>query len=140
MKKLREVNVFTDGDSSLISTWSNVPFFLTETLIAKGIKVNRIDISSSPKLEVLFYKIFYRILSNINKQTSYTYLRSLIHFRDTKKKIAAAIEKYPNADADIFVTFTFSSAGLTNKPIIQFGDWTYSYNLAHFSGREPELF
>jgi glycosyltransferase involved in cell wall biosynthesis len=140
MSKIKEVNVFTNGDSSQISTWSNVPFFLTETLLSKGIKVNRIDISPSRRLENIFYKVFYRVLSNINKKTSYTYLRSLIHFKDTRNKIAAAVKKYPNSDADIFVTFSFSSGGLTNKPIIQFCDWTYSYDLEHFSNRTPDFF
>lgn len=140
MNKLQEVNVFTNGDSSQISTWSNVPFFLTETLLAKGIKVNRIDISPTLKLQSIFYKIFYRILSNINKKTSYTYLRSLIHFKDTRNKIAAAIKRYPNADADIFVTFSFSSGGLNNKPVVQFCDWTYSYDLEHFLNRTPDFF
>jgi len=141
MRSLKEVNVFTDGDSSQISTWSNVPFFLTETLLAKGIKVNRIDISPSRKLSRIFYSTFYRVLTRINKKTSYTYLRSLVHFLDTRNKIAAAIKKHPFADADIFITFSFSSTGLTNKPIIQFCDWTYSYDLAHFSNiMAPDIF
>ncbi|RYE17677.1 MAG: hypothetical protein EOP45_15390 [Sphingobacteriaceae bacterium] len=140
MKKLTEVNVFTDGDSSQISTWSNVPFFLTETLLAKGIKVNRINISSSPKLQSIFYSVAYRILTRINKQTSYTYLRSLIHFIDTRNKIAAAVKKYPNADADIFVTCSFSSKGLTKKPVALFFDWTYSYNIEYFTGNIPDFF
>lgn len=140
MKKLKEVNVFTNGDSSQISTWSNVPFFLTETLAKKGIKVNRIDISSSRKLEKIFYTVVYRFLTKINKKTSYTYLRSLLHFLDTRNKISAAIKKYPYSDADIFVTFSFSSIGLTNKPIIQFCDWTYSYDLEHFSNIAPDVF
>ncbi|RZJ58464.1 MAG: glycosyltransferase family 1 protein [Hymenobacter sp.] len=140
MKRPKEVNVFTNGDSSQINTWSNVPFFLTETLLKKEIKVNRIDISPSKNLEKIFYKIFYRILSNLNKETSYTYLRSLIHFKDTKRKVADALKQYPDADVNIFVTFSFSSAGLSTKPIVQFCDWTYSYDIAHFSSRIPDFF
>ncbi|RZK42353.1 MAG: glycosyltransferase family 1 protein [Hymenobacter sp.] len=140
MKKLKEVSVFTDGDSSQISTWSNVPFFLTETLLSKGIKVNRIDISPTRNWESLFYKTSYRILSRINKQTSYSYLRSLTHFINTKKKIATAVKKHPNSDANIFITCSFSSKSFSNKPVILFFDWTYSYDIEYFAGRNPDFF
>jgi hypothetical protein len=47
MIKIKEITVFTIGDSKKMSTWSNVPFFFTETLISKGVKVNRVDIGQS---------------------------------------------------------------------------------------------
>jgi glycosyltransferase involved in cell wall biosynthesis len=140
MKKLKEVTVFTNGDSSQISTWSNVPYFFTETLLSMGIKVNRVDISASPELEIWFNRIFYRILSKINKNTSYSYFRSLTNFVSTRNKISKAVEKYQNSEADIFITFSFSSIGLTRKPIIQFCDWTYGYELEHFLVRSPDFF
>src|SRR5512141_2155738 len=43
--QFREITVFTCGDSSKPRTWSNIPYFFTQTLISKGLKVNRVDIS-----------------------------------------------------------------------------------------------
>ncbi|HEY8781723.1 hypothetical protein [Flavobacterium sp. UBA6046] len=114
-KKLNEVTVFTNGDSSKLSTWSNVPFFLTNTLISKGIKVNRIDIGASPFLEKIFYKTFYKVFKILNKGTAYDYFHSYIHFHDARNRIKSAVRQYPNSDADIFLTFSFSSTGLQKK-------------------------
>jgi glycosyltransferase involved in cell wall biosynthesis len=139
MKKLNEVTVFTNGDSSKLSTWSNVPFFLTNTFISKGIKVNRIDISGSPFLQKIYYKTFYKVFKMLNKGTAYDYYHSNIHFYNARNRIKSAVKQYPNSDADIFLTFTFSSAGLQKKTIVQLCDWTYDHYFKYFLGREPDI-
>ena len=30
--QIKEINVFTNGDAGKLSTWSNFPYFFTETL------------------------------------------------------------------------------------------------------------
>ncbi|QSJ18624.1 glycosyltransferase [Nostoc sp. UHCC 0702] len=138
MNKIKEVTVFTNGDSRKISTWSNVPYFFTETLISKGIKVNRVDISPPYFLERVYNKTFWRVLKIINKNSSYNYFRTFAHYIDVKRRIRKALEKYNNSDANIFLTFSFSSAGLTNKPTILFSDWTYDYYFKYFLNRQPD--
>jgi glycosyltransferase involved in cell wall biosynthesis len=139
MKNVREVTVFTNGDSSNINTWSNVPFFFTETLITKGIKVNRVDMSPSLILEEFFNKTIYRLIKKIIKHTTYDYFRSYIHFINVRSRIKKAIKQYPNSDANIFLTFSFSSAGMTNKPSVLFGDWTYQHYCSYFLDRKPDF-
>src|SRR5262249_28365621 len=123
MDTIKEVTVFTNGDSSNINTWSNVPFFFTETLISKGIKVNRVDLTPSPILNRIYSTTWERIIRIIYKATTYTYFRSLIHFLDARLRIKKAIKTYNNSEINIFLTFSFSSTGLTTKPAIQFCDW-----------------
>jgi glycosyltransferase involved in cell wall biosynthesis len=130
--------VFTGGDSSKPSTWSNIPYFFTETLISKGIKVNRVDLSPCPWLNAIYqvalilYKIAY-------VDTTYTYDRSLVHFLDTRRRIRKAIQKYGTSQANIFLTFSFSSAGLTQKPAIQVCDWTYDHYINYYKERKPDI-
>jgi glycosyltransferase involved in cell wall biosynthesis len=137
-KKIKEVVVYTNGDSAEISTWSNIPYFLTETLIQKGIQVHRVDLNPTPRWEKLFERGF-SIISNLFKQTSFNYYRSFIHYINIRYRVRKAINKYPDADTHIFLTFSFSSAGLTKKPAIQIGDWTYKHYIEYFENRKPDL-
>jgi glycosyltransferase involved in cell wall biosynthesis len=137
---MKEVTVFSNGDSGKISTWSSIPYFFTKTLLSKGFKVNRVDINPPPNVEKIFNKTFFRVLRKINKHSTYDYFRTLTHFTYVKSKIKKAIKKYPNSDANIFLTFNFSSAGLTDKPAIQLCDWTYDYYFKYFIDRKPDFF
>jgi glycosyltransferase involved in cell wall biosynthesis len=135
---VKEVTVFTNGDSQKLSTWSNVPYFFTETLISKGIKVNRIDIS--PHFLGKVYNIILRILLKVvNRNSTYQYGRSFIHYLDVRRRIKKALTQCKNSDANIFLTFSFSSAGLTNKPTVLFCDWTYDHYFKYFLNRNPDL-
>lgn len=138
MDTITEVTVYTNGNANNISTWSNVPYFFTQTLRSKGIKVNLVDLSTSRVLNKL-YRVFplYRL---IYKKTTYGYFRSLIHFLDARRRISNAIKKYPNSQLNIFLTFSFSSTGLTTKPSIQFCDWPYAYAINYFEKRNPDIF
>jgi glycosyltransferase involved in cell wall biosynthesis len=138
MKKIREVTLFTNGDSTRLRTWSNFPYFFSKTLESKGIKVNRVNISPNRTLNLLS-KLFYEpVLKKIYSNTSYTYFRSKINFLLTRRRIKNAVIKYSSSDADIFLTFSFSSTGFTNKPIIQLCDWTYDYHIKNLDDRKPD--
>ncbi len=140
MSKIKEVTIFTNGDSAEIKTWSNVPFFFTETLLSKGIKVNRVNLSRSPLLRRIFNITIYGIRSKINKYTTYDYRRSFIHFFNVKSQIKKAIKRYPESEANIFLTFSHSSKGLSDKPAVLVCDWPYDYFLRHFKNKTPDCF
>lgn len=139
MKPIKEITIFSNGDSDKISTWSNVPFFFTQTLISKNIKVNRIDLSPSPVLLKIYNKTIYRLIRKIFKNTTYDYFRSYIHFLDIRRRIKLAISKYPNADVNIFLTFSFASINLSSSPSVLFGDWTYDHYFKYFEKRQPDF-
>ena len=136
---IKEITVFTDGDSTKLSTWSNVPFFFTETLIAKGIKVNRVNIGTNPNWERKYDKTINRIVIRILKKTSYGYFRSYTNFINVRYRIWKAVKRYPNSDVFIFLTFSFSSVGFTKKPIVLFCDWTYDHYIRHHLNRNPDF-
>lgn len=141
MRDLKELTVFAEGDATKISTWSNVPFLFTATLEKKGIKVNRVDISPNYIVEKVFNKSLGLLLNLIfNGNNTYSYFRSSFHFFDARRRIKRAINKFPRSDAYIFLTFSFSAVNLTQKPVIQFCDWTYDHYFKYFQARKPNFF
>ena len=140
MKEIKELNVYSHGDSAEISTWSNVPYFFTETLMKKGIKVNRININPSPLPEKIFNNLVWRVLNKLTrKHHFYDYVRTRSNYLAIKRRIKKAIEKFPEADAHIFLTFSHTAAGLSSKPSIMFGDWTIDYYFKNMLKRKPDL-
>lgn len=140
MKEIKEITLYVIGDSRQISLWSNIPYFFAETLIARGIKVNRVDLSPSPFLEKIYMLTWWRILRLFNRKTSHLYFRSLPHFLDARRRIKKALQTHASADVNLFLTFSFSAAGLTGKPTVLFGDWTYDHFFTYFENREPDFF
>lgn len=141
MPKIKEVTVFTNGDSRKLRTWSNVPYFFTKTLESKGIIVNRVDLDSGSFPENVFNKTFCRAIKLITNHSDYSYFRTFAHFTHQRYRIKKACKQYQNTDANIFLTFSFSSAGYTShKPTIQLGDWTYDYYVKFFAHRKPDFF
>ncbi|MEA3443232.1 MAG: glycosyltransferase [Bacteroidota bacterium] len=140
MSKIKEVTVYTTGDSAKISTWSNVPFFFTKTLIAKGIKVNRVNISPVLLIEKIYNKSILLLLKKLNWNPTYNYFRTYIHFLYVRIIIKHSTRKYKNSDANIFMTFSFSSGRYRNKLSVLFHDWTYHHYFKYFEEREPDIF
>lgn len=140
MKEIKEITVFCEqGDSALLSTWSNVPYFLTETLMKKGIKVNRVNLSPKVnKIHKFIYKSFNAVAKGVFRNKFYTYRRTGLYFYLTKLKIKRAIRRYSNTDAFVFTTYNLSAKGLTSKPVLLFSDWTLDYDMRFFNVRTPD--
>ncbi|MDC7995708.1 glycosyltransferase [Altibacter sp. HG106] len=137
-KDIKEVTVFTKGDASKLRTWSNVPYFFTHTLEEKGIIVRRVAIETNPRLERIFTKTIYRIYSKLFPGTTYSFQRSFLHYIAVRRSIKKAIKKYPATDVFYFMTFSFSSIGLSKKPCVMICDWTYEYYFKYFVERAPD--
>lgn len=65
--QIKEINVFTNGDALKLSTWSNFPYFFTETLEEKGIKVNRINIQPNKIFKTIYRFTIWQIYVYTNK-------------------------------------------------------------------------
>lgn len=139
-QKIKEATVFCSGDSRKKSTWSGLPYLFTDSLLSKGIQVNRVDISESPNAKWWFDRTIRRIVRRIHPATTYEYFRSGVHFWRTRQKIKNALRDYPNSDANFFLTYSHSSSAFSEKPAILLSDWTYHYNITHFLGRKPDFF
>src|SRR5689334_19346431 len=96
---IKEVTVFSLGDSRRISTWSNVPYFFTQTLLAKNVKVNRVDLGLGFCGKVL-NKTLRQVAGFVSKgESDYDYSRTALHYRAVKRRIREAVDAYPDADA-----------------------------------------
>jgi len=137
---MKEVTVFSYGDSTQISTWSNVPYFFTLTFEKKGIKVNRVDIAPHKALEKLFRYTFYVLLKIIDKRNTYDYSRSIFFNIEANIRIKKSVRKFQKSDAFIFLNFDFSTVRYTQIPSIQFGDWTYEHYINYFINKKANIF
>ena len=140
MKKSKEIIVFTVGDSTKLSTWSNVPYFFTTALEKKNNKVNRINLQETYFLKLLYFLFFGVFIKLFFPKSNYTYYRSLLNYIDTNRKIKKAYKSFPNSDLAIFLTFSFSSKKYSKKPLLLFGDWTYDHYFNYFSDHKPYRF
>ncbi|HAH58014.1 MAG TPA: hypothetical protein DCL86_07695 [Bacteroidales bacterium] len=137
---MKEITVFASGDSSQIKTWSHIPYFFTTSLTHKGIKVNRVSLKPNRLMRAAFDFSFTFLLRKLLKNTTYDYFRSGLHFAIVRHQIKKAIRQFPDSDAFAFLTFSFSTAGLSQKPSIQLCDWTYDYYFKYFKNRKPDFF
>ncbi|HMZ93535.1 MAG TPA: glycosyltransferase [Chitinophagales bacterium] len=135
--QIKEINVFTNGDARKLSTWSNFPYFFTETLKEKGIKVNYVNIQPNKFLKNIYNFTIDKGLKKTKQHNAFDYYRTPINRFFANKIIQSAIKKFPNADANLFLNFSFSAKPYSNKPTILFGDWTYEHYFPHFKKRKP---
>lgn len=123
--RIRTVNVFTAGDSSDLSVWSNVPYLLCRTLESKGYVVNRIDYESLRsgvlRLLVLFGDFVYR---RFDRKHGKGYFYAKVYYALVDRKIRRAARKYP---ADLDITPYNCGNPYAPQPTLLLGDWTQDY-------------
>lgn len=134
-----EVTVFLYGDSNNLSTWSNVPFFLTKTMENKNITVNRVNVEPNKYFVFIWNKLVLKLLKIFfNSETTYTFDRTPFFRKFVDMKMKKAVNKYKNTDMFLSISFSFHPKKYTNKPVIMFCDWTYDYYFDHFLKRKPD--
>lgn len=121
---MKEINLFTCGDSNDISTWSNVPFLFTKTLEEKGYKLNRVDISPNSVINRIFNTSSYIIFKKIFKSKACPeFHRTWLHRHIIYRRIKKATKQYPNALFNLFLSFAFNNK-YSNRPNVLWCDWT----------------
>lgn len=130
---INEIIFFCYGDSSKSSTWSNVPYLFTKTLIDKGIIIHRVDISPNRYVAWLYNKIIYSITKKIGNYCSFRYSKILSIYTD--HLIKRSVLKYPNADYCIFTSFDYYNKFSDIKTLL-FCDWTYDVLINERLGRK----
>lgn len=101
---IREVIFFTYGDSSDVSTWSNVPYLFSKTLEEKGIIVHRIDINvyAGWWMGQLWNRIIKPAINLIWSDNMFGYQRSLFANIQVNKIIKKAVSKHSIAFLSAF--------------------------------------
>ena len=132
--KVREINLFAAGDSSDIATWSNVPYFFAKSMQAREVRVNRINIIPGDEAIYRLYMRGYELLSVLRrkvlkKDRCYDFYRDRISLFLANQKIKRALRRFPDADVNVFLTFSFSSYQFSNVPVVHYCDLTYEMYL-----------
>lgn len=135
---LKEITVFANGDSSQVKTWSNVPYFFTQELIARGIKINRVNIGPDGDLDLFYEKRLFKIWRFFSKNSIFHFERTGLHDWLTQRKIKQATRDFPLTDAWLFMNFSYYNK-YSDKPSFLFCDWTLEYLIRNRLGRKPDL-
>ena len=136
---MNEVTVLTYGDSRSLATWSNVPYFFTESLEQQGLRVNRVNMQPPLWMVSLWNRVFLRLIHLFLPGSTYIFDRTPFYRLLANHRMKAAVQRYPDSDLFIAISFSFHPKKYTSKPVLMFGDWTYDYFLGHFQHRHPDI-
>ena len=74
-----EVTIFSDGDSTDINLWSNVPYFVCKGFEDNGYLVNRVNMLAGQKFIQLTYdKVLVKFIKLFYPKSTYSYRRSFV--------------------------------------------------------------
>lgn len=90
-----------------MKTWSNVPYFFTQTLIEQGYNVNKVDISAWNLVRKIYNHSINKILSTLFPTQAYQFERSGLYNYLVERKIERYVKSDNSSDLYIFMTFTF---------------------------------
>lgn len=133
------ITVFTEGDSLDAAVWSNVPYFLTNTLESKSHTVHRVDVNGNPFFRSMYDKGICRFLRHsFMPHTTFTYQRSYAFHQAYNRIMKHVTDIYPDTDLYLSTSFSYAPVRYTDKPCALFCDWTYQYYFEHFLKRRPD--
>ena len=135
---MKEITVFTEGDSLDLNAWSNVPYLFTKALEAKGIKVNRVNIYSNKYIRKIIWKYFFApILSFVYKGNIYSFEQTALNRYLIRRRIKKSLFKYRNSDLNVYMSYAYLEK--SKQPNVLFSDWTSEYVLQYRLNRKPFL-
>ena len=137
------INIFTYGDATKPSTWSNVPYCLSRTLEQFGYTVNRIDISLQNRPLLNIYRRLwtafmrrYMRLRHRGEQYAYTFDRTPLYCRLVEREIKRANDLYPDACCNLFLSYSCRNR-YSSSPSILLCDWTFEHLIREQYHRNP---
>lgn len=128
---LKKAIVFCYGDSTLASTWSNVPYLMLREFERRGVEIVRVNIAPGK----LISKIFNKIMSSVFGK-KYSWIRTPLFTWQTERKIRKNVRKNVDADWCVFFNFDFCNR-YSSVPSLLFSDWTYKILLEDRLKVEP---
>jgi len=119
MGRLR-INFFSLGDCRNINTWSQFPYYFHRALLKHDVTINPINLIPSENRA-------YHLLCKFRSRSNYLL---------TNMKLRSAARQWRDVDLNVFMTFSFSSYGYVDVPVVHYCDRTYEHHLEE-SGRKP---
>jgi glycosyltransferase involved in cell wall biosynthesis len=133
------VNLFTLGDCADLNTWSNLPYYFYQNLRAQSVAVRPVNLVPSTSV---WYHAFDRLRASRHRVSRFLgapgpdLLRSRAFRVLVNRRLRAFAQQHPHADANVFLTFSFSSYRYMRVPVIHYCDRTYEQHLEE-TGRKP---
>ena len=143
MREIKEVIVYSNGDSNDLATWSNVPYFFCRELEERGIKVDMVNIhvnkDSSMSLVIRLFSKMKKKLIELSKGagTMYRYNKSSYYYDQVIKKMKEGRKSYPEADTEIAFDLMNNKSDI---PFVMIGDWTIEYRLRNKYHHLPDKY
>lgn len=136
---IKTITVYSNGDSNLLTTWSNVPYLFCKALEKRGIIVNRVNIEANRFVNHIFNSFFYLVYRRLlRKKASPVFYRTWIHTYLTDRKIRKAQQKFGEPDLHLFLSYRILNR-YTKRPNVLWCDWTDRIVIERI-GREPQWY
>jgi len=136
------VHVFAIGDPYNINTWSNVPYFFLRALQKEGVEVQGFNVIPEQWLSYRLTRFLVKQGSRLRHRFGSlvhepTFFRNRLISRLVHRNIRNLSTRSPEADVNLFLTFSFSSFKYIRTPVIHYCDRTYEHFLKEI-GRRPK--
>lgn len=132
---MREIIFFSIGNSSDVSTWSNVPYLFAKQLEKRGIILRRVNLHIGKNVRILYNRTLFLLLNIIYPKHEYSFERTFLYRFIVNRLIKKSVKKYSSADFCIFFGYNFYNK-FNNIPSLLFGDWTYEILIHERLNRE----
>src|SRR5262249_37985634 len=134
------VHVFAIGDPYNINTWSNVPYFFLRALQKEGVEVQGFNVIPEQWLSYRLTRFLVKHGSRLRHRFGSlvhepTFFRNRLISRLVHRNIRNLSTRSPEADVNLFLTFSFSSFKYIRTPVIHYCDRTYEHFLKEMSRR-----
>jgi len=120
---LTEITLFTRGDATRVSTWSGLPHGCASALEARGVTVHRIDTTPGKRTQRLL-----RGLDRLRRHVKFDddRLRQVVASRGERRIVAHACREFPRSQCNLFLTYSFSSRGVSELPAVLYCDQSFA--------------
>ena len=132
---MKEIIYFSSGDSSDVSTWSNVPFLFAKQLENRNICLRRINMHLGKNYKRIYNRTILPILNLFYPNHEYPFERTVFYRFLVNRLIKKSVYKYRTADYCIFFGYDFYNQ-FNDIPSLLFGDWTYDILIHERQRRE----
>ncbi len=124
LKVDKAVILYTCGDSTKLSTWSNVPYLFSGALERSGIDLVRVDISPSKVINRIFNTLSFYLFRKVCRfRTCPEFHRTWLHRFIVYRRLKKVANQYPDATLNLFLSYGFTNP-YSKAPSVLWCDWT----------------
>lgn len=127
---INEIVLISFGPASSPETWSGVPFFLLRELKRRGIIVHNVDLEPHRYIKWIYNRIIIPFISLFVTKGELSIYRSFFFRIYQHCMLTRKIKQYNSTKLILGVSAFNIAIPKTNKTIVLFSDWSFSYSLA----------